>query len=136
MNMQTSNKKTLIEYLQTHPSDEVTIPTSLTRVSKGDLVSLAEQVQVSLSTETDAWDTVENTPEQTAAEEPAVRSEKKKKSPRQRRFSDEEILEMISMFHDSHWTKSRIAKHFECSGTFIHNVLQGNVYKDITAPGE
>jgi hypothetical protein len=66
---------------------------------------------------------------------PKAPKEPKVKGERKRTFSAEQIMEMISLVEESKWTKSKVAEKFECSGTFIHNVIVGNVYRDVTNRG-
>lgn len=73
------------------------------------------------------------------AKEPKAKKEKapkEPKGPRQRTFTAEQINEMIQLVEEAKWKKSKVAEKFECSSTFIHNVIVGNVYRDITGRGQ
>lgn len=82
---------------------------------------------------------VEAAPEVKKAKEPKAKKEKapkEPKAPRQRTYSAEQIMEMIHLVEEAKWKKSAVAEKFECSGTFVHNVVVGNVYRDITGRGK
>lgn len=76
---------------------------------------------------------------QKVAKEPKPKKEKavkEPKGPRQRTFTAEQIQEMIQLVEEAKWKKSKVAEKFECSSTFIHNVIVGNVYRDVTGRGK
>lgn len=52
------------------------------------------------------------------------------KGPRKRRYTDEQIREFFEMKLNG-YSQTKIAKHFDCSGVFVSNVLRRNVYADV-----
>ncbi len=52
------------------------------------------------------------------------------KTPRKRRYTDDQIREFFEMKING-YSQTKIAQHFDCSGVFVSNVLRRNVYADV-----
>ena len=47
-----------------------------------------------------------------------------------RKFQDDEVVEIRSLYYDENLTPRQIAKRFKCSHTLIQNMINGKNYKE------
>lgn len=79
---------------------------------------------------------LEDSPEPENTKAAKNTSGRKNRGPnKNRRYNDEDILEMVRLVTEAGWSKAKVARQFECSSTFIHNLFKGNVYSDVTGFG-